>query len=48
MITCDDVTKYISKLKQNIYDGDKGLFSNHIHFAPHKLNVHLSLIMTVM
>ena len=44
----DDVFKARQKLKADKTDGSKGLWSNHIIYAPHVINVHLSVVLTSM
>jgi len=48
VVRVEDISKAISKLKQNKADGDRGLISNHVIFAPHILRVHTALLMTSM
>ena len=48
IITVDDVVKARQKLKADKTDGSKGLWSNHIIYAPHVINVHLSVVLTSM
>ena len=48
IITVDDVVKARQKLKADNTDGSKGLWSNHIIYAPYVINVHLSVVLTSM
>ncbi len=40
VVTISEVVSAVSKLQKNKSDGDAGLWSNHIIYAPHKYRVH--------
>lgn len=48
VISVDKVNKAIGRLKSDKSDGSKGLYSNHLIYAPHIMKVHLALLLTTM
>ncbi len=46
MVTFSEVVGAIRKLQKNKSDGEAGLWSNHIIYAPHRYRVHISMLLT--
>ncbi len=46
VVTVSEVVGATSTLQKNKSDGEAGLWSNHITYAPHRYRVHMSMLLT--